>query len=59
MPPSTLSTTKAMFNDIRRIIAIIVLAAFITTSVKNPAYAQMAPQVPHMPMPGVMGHLSP
>ena len=48
-----------MFKKIRKSISILILVAFITTSVKSPAYAQMAQdQMPRLPMPGVMVHLS-
>jgi hypothetical protein len=47
-----------MFRQIRRAISIVILAAFIITSVKSPALAQVDP-MPFMPKPGVMIHLSP
>ena len=45
----------------RKIICIVILVAFISASVKLPAYAQLAPgdQLPWMPAPGMMVHLSP
>jgi len=46
---------------IRKSISIIILVAFILTSVKPPAYAQLASAdlMPFMPKPGMMVHLSP
>jgi len=49
-----------MFKQVRKSVSIVILIAFICTSVKSPAYAQMAiDAMPRMPMPGVMLHLSP
>gem|GEM_PF-3014046 len=50
-----------MTKQIRKAISIAILVAFISTSVKSPAYAQVASvdQMPFMPKPGVMVHLSP
>jgi len=46
--------------NIRRTISIVILTAFVTSSVKAPAYAQMAVDpMPHMSVPGTMVHLSP
>lgn len=60
MTPYTLNIEKAMFRQLRRAISIIILVAFITTSVKSPVYAQTAQdQMPRLPAPGVMIHLSP
>src|SRR5271170_3475319 len=51
---------NAMFRHIRKVITVTVLIAFIATSVKSPAYAQMASDpMPRLPVPGVMVHLSP
>jgi len=48
-----------MFKQMRKIIAIIILVAFITTSIKLPAYAQVAKeQLPWMPVPGTMINIS-
>ncbi|MBF0571365.1 MAG: hypothetical protein HQL12_05785 [Candidatus Omnitrophica bacterium] len=60
MAPYTLNNNKAMFRQIRKVISIIILVAFISTSVKSPAYAQVASnaQMPWMPKSGVMVHLS-
>jgi hypothetical protein len=46
-----------MFKQLRKSISIVILVAFISTSVRPPAYAQVS--VPFMPKPGVMVHLSP
>src|SRR5437879_75260 len=45
----------------RKVVSIIVLAAFISASVKSPAYAQAAfeSHLPWMPQPGVLVRLSP
>jgi len=44
----------------RKLISIIILVSFISTSVNAPAYAQIAPDpMPRLPVPGVMVHLSP
>jgi len=64
-----------MFKQMRKAISILILLAFISTSVKSPAYgsteftlskaeglttgAQVVDQMPFMPKPGVMVHLSP
>jgi len=60
MSSYTLNINKAMFRRIRKTVSIIILVAFISTSVKSPAYAQVATadQLPWMPKPGVMVHLS-
>ena len=59
MAPYTLK--KNTFNKMRQVIAFFVLFAFISTSIKSPAYAQLAgvDLMPFMPKPGVMIHLSP
>ena len=46
---------------IHKITVMIVLMAFILTSVRSPAYAQLAPEglLIRLPVPGVMVHLSP
>src|SRR5476649_2723794 len=59
MTPYTLKIDKTMFKQMRKAISIIILVAFIGTSVKSPAYAQMVDPMPRMPAPGVMVHLSP
>jgi len=43
----------------RKAISIVILAAFISTSIKSPVFAQTLDPLPHMPMPGIMVHLSP
>ena len=52
---------KIMFKQIRKAISIVILVAFISTSVRSPAYAQWTSvdPMPYMPKPGVMVHLSP
>ena len=51
---------KAVISYIRKVISITVLVAFMMTSLRNPAYAQViADPMPRLPMPGVMVHLSP
>src|SRR5450631_3183710 len=52
---------RAMFKQIQKAISIIILVAFISTSVKSPAYAQVAfvDPMPRMSVPGVMVPLSP
>lgn len=49
-----------MYIRIHKAISIVVLVAFILTSVRNPAYAQEAQQtiMPWMPRPGAMVYLS-
>jgi len=47
-----------MPHQIRKTIAVIILTAFIATSVKAPVYAQIDPMLP-LPTPGTMVHLSP
>ena len=61
MSPYSLNINKSMFKQIRKAIAIIILVAFISTTVKSPAYAQVAAvdPMPFMPQPGIMVHLSP
>jgi len=54
------SLNKDMSTHIRKVIAITVLIVFIGTSVKSPAYAQLATDpMPRLPAPGTMVHLSP
>src|SRR5476651_1029044 len=48
-----------MFKQMRRAVSIIILVAFIATSIKSPAYAQIVDPMPHLPTPGTMVHLSP
>ena len=45
-----------MFKQMRKAVSIIILVAFISASVKSPAYAQVASngQMPWMPKPGVI-----
>jgi len=52
---------KAIFKQMRRTVSIVILVAFISTSVKSPAYAQLTTgnQLPWMPVPGVRISLSP
>jgi hypothetical protein len=61
MTSYTLNMNKDMFKQMRKAISIVILVAFISTSVKSPAYAQLASvdPMPYMPKPGVMVHLSP
>ncbi len=60
MVPCTLKIVKIMLRRIYKITSIVILVAFIVTSVKSPAYAQLSQdQMPRLPMPGVMVHLSP
>jgi hypothetical protein len=47
-----------MIKQMRRAISIVILAAFISTSVKSPAYAEVD-KMPFMSPPGVIVHLSP
>ena len=58
MTPYTLNINKAIFIQMRKTVSIIILAAFISTTVRSPAYAQVDP-MPFMPQPGTMVHLSP
>jgi len=53
-----LNFNKFVFKRIQKAISVVILTAFISTSVKSPAYAQVDP-MPFMPSPGVMVHLSP
>ncbi|MBF0490969.1 MAG: hypothetical protein HQL15_10265, partial [Candidatus Omnitrophica bacterium] len=50
-----------MFKSIRKTISIVILVAFVSTSIKAPAYAQAtgASPMPWMSEPGTMVHLSP
>ena len=61
MPPYALNINRAMCRQMRKFISIIILVAFISTSIKSPAYAQKAQQgmITRLPVPGVMVHLSP
>jgi len=61
MTPHILNINKTVFRQMRRIISIVILIAFISTSVKSPAYAQSSQVgvMPHLPLPGIMVHLSP
>jgi len=61
MTPYTLNINKGTFKQMRKAVSIIILAAFISTSVRSPAYAQVASvdPIPRMPAPGAMVHLSP
>src|ERR1700691_5763065 len=48
------------FRKIRKTVSIVILVAFMATSVRSPAYAQLAQDgMPRLPMPGVLVHLSP
>ena len=48
-----------MFNQLRKAVSVAILAAFISTSVKAPAYADQAlDQITRLPAPGIMVHLS-
>ena len=52
--------TNKIFMKLRKGVSIVILAAFMATSIKTPAYAQMVVDpMPHMSAPGVMVHLSP
>ncbi|MDE1920303.1 MAG: hypothetical protein KGI24_02510 [Candidatus Omnitrophica bacterium] len=53
-----LNVNKAMVQHIRKAVSIIILVAFISTSVQSSAFAQIDP-MPWMPKPGTMVHLSP
>jgi len=57
----TLCLNKAIIRSIHKAISIVILTAFISTTVKPSAYAQLASvdPMPRMPAPGVMVHLSP
>ena len=61
MTPLTLNINKAMFRPIRKAVSIVVLIAFLVTSINGPASAQSAsvPFFSWMPKPGVMVGLSP
>jgi|GEM_PF-5401030 len=51
---------KTIYIYLRKIISITVLIAFVTSSVKNPAYAQVSSDfMSRLPAPGTMVHLSP
>ena len=56
MTPYTLNINKAVFIQMRKTISIVILVAFISTSVKSPAYAQVG--VMGLPQPGTMVNLS-
>jgi len=49
---------KAMFRQMQKAISIVILMAFIGSSIQMPVYAQIDP-MPFMPKPGVMVPLSP
>jgi ribosomal protein L21E len=55
MTPYTLNMNKTIIRQMRKAISIFILVAFISTSLKAPAYAQDF----RLPAPGVMIHLSP
>jgi len=60
MPQYAFELSTSLFKQIKKTVSLVILTAFIFTSVKPPAYAQMAADaMPRMPMPGVMLHLSP
>ena len=61
MTPYALNINKTVFRKIQKAISIVILAAFISTSVKSPAYAQPSglSAMARLPAPGVMVHLSP
>ena len=51
---------KTKGKNMRKLISIVILVAFVVTSIKTPVYAQMAQDpMPVLPAPGVMVHLSP
>jgi len=58
MASHTLNTGKSMFRQMRKTISIVILVAFIGTSVKSPAYA-VSDQALALPAPGTMVNLSP
>jgi len=58
MAPYTTIIKKVVFMPMRKAISIIILTAFISTSVRSPAYARVS-AMPFMPKPGVIVHLSP
>ena len=49
-----------MFKQIRKAISMIIVVAFISTSIESPTYAQAISNgnMPWMPKPGIMVHLS-
>ena len=55
----TLNMNKNTFIQIKKVIAIVILVIFISTSIKSPAYAQTVDPMARMPAPGGMVHLSP
>jgi len=55
MTPSTISINKLMFKKIRKIISIVVIMAFLGTSINTPVNAQVAII---MPPPGQMIHIT-
>jgi len=59
MDPKICYMNKISYLRIRKFISIAILVAFVSTSIKSPAYAQVVDPLPRMPMPGVMVHLSP
>jgi len=59
MSPFSKSIKRPMFHYIRKATSIIVLGAFVLTSVKSPVYAQSVSLMPSLPRPGMMVALSP
>jgi hypothetical protein len=59
MNPTSLFIKKIIFMRVRQYISMVVLVAFVGTSIKTPAFAQSVDPMPRMPAPGVMVHLSP
>ncbi|MDE2231550.1 MAG: hypothetical protein KGJ95_05750 [Candidatus Omnitrophica bacterium] len=60
MSPYTLNIKKSMFLKLRRIVSIVIISAFMTTSVRTPAWAQSSVGLlPNLPPPGAMVNLSP
>jgi len=61
MTPYACNINKSMFKQIKKVVSIAVLAAFISTSVKSPVFAQsyQTGEMPFMSVPGSMVQLSP
>ena len=61
MTPYTLNISNSMFKFLRKTVSIVILIAFVSTSIKAPAFAQMTAvdPMPYMSAPGIMVHLSP
>src|SRR5580698_6569030 len=59
MTPSYNLKYKIMFKHLRRAFSIVVLIAFMATSVQMPLYAQVIDPMPFMAKPGTMVYLSP